>query len=221
MGDERGTIGTHSDKRSTGVRELDVTCVSGGEIATRESDAVAGKGIGFSNVSAAAGDGLNHEGWGAITCGLEDAPIGDGDVFSVGDVASAGTESAEGAKGLSRCTTTTTDGLGEECSCVNTSGGDVTGVGDVDSSTGGVANDRAAEDDGVTDGESCDTTATTNGLGKQTDGIVTGGLDLAGAGHVHSASIGGAGAAGTHRDVACDFSAGTTSTTDGLGKESG
>ena len=152
---------------------------------------------------------------------MQDAGVGDGDVISVDDVASAGTESAEGAKGLSCCATATTDGLGEECGCIDSGSGDVTGVGDLDSATGGIADEGAAKDDGITDGETSNTTTTTHGLGEQTDGIVTGGLNQAGACDLYGTSVGGSGATGTHEDVACDFSGGTTTTTDGLGEQCG
>ena len=111
--------------------------------------------------------------------------------------------------------------MGEECGCIDSGCGDVTGIGDLHSATGGIADEGTAKDDGITDGETSDTTTTTYGLGEQTDGIVTGGLNQAGACDLDCTSVGGSGAAGTHEDVACDFSGGTTTTTDGLGQQCG
>jgi len=150
---------------------------------------------------------------------LECTAVRDGDGIGVGDVTGAGAQAAEGTEGLGSSTTTTTDGLGEESSGIDARRGDVSCVGDGDGATGGIADEGAAEDDGVTSGEAGDTTTTADGLGEQTDGVVAGGLDGAGVGDAHRAGVGDASAAGTHRHVACHFSCGTTTTTDGLSEK--
>ena len=137
MGDESRAVSAEGDQRFSGVSQFDVACVGGAEVATGKGDVVAGKGIRFCDVTPATGDGLHHQSWRAVTTGLERALVRDSDSTRIRDLTSTCTKATEGTESLGRCTTTTTDGLGEECGCIDAGRGDVSGIGNANGAAAG------------------------------------------------------------------------------------
>ena len=139
MGDKGGAVSTDSDKRFTCSPEADIARIGRAEIAASQGDVITREGVGFGDVSTTTGDGLHHQGRGAIASSLQDAAVDNGDIISIDDVASTGPEPAEGANRLRCCTTTTTDGLCKQRGSIDAGGCDGTVVGDADAATTGIA----------------------------------------------------------------------------------